>query len=162
MGRRKAKMEILMGRLAAARYLSIIRDARGLTQEDLGRAVGVDKKTIQRWEGGAVDAPYEGVRRLIAVLRCSPDQYDDLLLNPNATYADSLTAAGEWLNIEAQLGLRDLADDIPSEVELEQLITEARTDRSLRKILRSTWRYWRGERATGGAAEPPSPPRSSI
>jgi len=35
-------------------YITVLREAMGLTQEQLGERVGVDKLTVSRWERGAL------------------------------------------------------------------------------------------------------------
>jgi transcriptional regulator with XRE-family HTH domain/predicted ATPase len=54
---------------ALNRTIRTARQARGMTQERLAEAIGVDLKTVQRWERGAITTPHpDSLRRLSSVL----------------------------------------------------------------------------------------------
>jgi DNA-binding transcriptional regulator YiaG len=50
-------------------FLVTLRDALGLTQEQLGKAIGRDKLTISRWERGTLRPSPEALARLDALAR---------------------------------------------------------------------------------------------
>jgi DNA-binding transcriptional regulator YiaG len=45
-------------------YLTVLRQALGLTQQQFGRAVGVDKMTVYRWEQGTRKPGAKSARRI--------------------------------------------------------------------------------------------------
>jgi len=49
-------------------YITVLREALGMTQRQFAERVGVDKMTVSRWERGAV-RPSEGAMRGIEKLR---------------------------------------------------------------------------------------------
>jgi DNA-binding transcriptional regulator YiaG len=50
-------------------FLATLREALGLTQEELGREIGRDKLTISRWERGTLRPSPEAIARLNALAR---------------------------------------------------------------------------------------------
>jgi hypothetical protein len=50
-------------------FLATLRDALGLTQEQLGKAIGRDKLTISRWERGTLRPSPDALARLDALAR---------------------------------------------------------------------------------------------
>lgn len=50
-----------------------LRTEKGLTMEELGKACGVQKSAVNKWEKGKVDKiPYETMNRLCKALECAP------------------------------------------------------------------------------------------
>lgn len=52
-----------------------IRQARALTQADLGRRLGVRGQTISQWESGSRRPTPQDLDRIAAVLRCTSDVF---------------------------------------------------------------------------------------
>lgn len=50
-------------------FITTLREALGMTQADMGRALGVDKITVSRWERGAVRPGPESVAALEVLRR---------------------------------------------------------------------------------------------
>ena len=50
-----------------------LREAAGLSQEDLARMLGLDRSTIAKWEGGASRPTASKLPALAAALGCSID-----------------------------------------------------------------------------------------
>jgi DNA-binding transcriptional regulator YiaG len=48
-------------------YLATLRQTLDLTQEEFGKAVGVDKMTVSRWERGTRKPGVESARRIAAL-----------------------------------------------------------------------------------------------
>jgi transcriptional regulator with XRE-family HTH domain len=71
------------------RRLRSLRKSRGLTQEELGRAVQLDYKHIGRLERGEHGASFEAVQRFAQVLGVQPFE----LFLPERLAADHLDAA---------------------------------------------------------------------
>lgn len=68
------------------RRLRALRKAKGLTQEQLGRAVGVDYKHLGRLERGEFGASFDTIQKLAEALGC--DYYE--LFLPNRLVTDQL------------------------------------------------------------------------
>jgi DNA-binding transcriptional regulator YiaG len=56
-----------MGDRPTPGHILALREALGLTQQELGQRVGVDKLTVSRWERGQVHPSAGSVRRLMAM-----------------------------------------------------------------------------------------------
>jgi DNA-binding transcriptional regulator YiaG len=50
-------------------FLATLREALGMTQEQLGKAIGRDKLTVSRWERGTLRPNPEALARLDALAR---------------------------------------------------------------------------------------------
>jgi DNA-binding transcriptional regulator YiaG len=48
-------------------YLAALRDALGLTQQELGRRIGRSKLTVSRWERGTLRPSQEALEKLYAL-----------------------------------------------------------------------------------------------
>jgi len=59
---------------AMGQRIQDLRNAQGWTQEELGRAVGLDRSRISRYEGGRLSASALTVKRLAEVLGVSTDE----------------------------------------------------------------------------------------
>jgi transcriptional regulator with XRE-family HTH domain len=77
-----------MGLEAVGAYLRIYRDARQLTQEEVGAAVGVSGKQVYNWERGIHDPKSTFMAALLKLLRVPPEDVVRLLNSPDATAAD--------------------------------------------------------------------------
>ena len=64
--------------------ISIIRKARGYTQEELGEKVGVSRQTVSSWEKGDFEPTLDSIRALSVVLNVS----FDTLLNERIDLSD--------------------------------------------------------------------------
>ena len=53
-----------MDMIKIGNYLSELRRERGITQEELGRELGVSNKTVSRWETGTYLPPVEMLQAL--------------------------------------------------------------------------------------------------
>lgn len=51
--------------------LNKLRTARGMSYDQLGEAIGVNGRTIRRWEAGHQDPNLSDLRRLAAVFKIS-------------------------------------------------------------------------------------------
>lgn len=69
------------------RRLRALRKSRGLTQEQLGRAVGMDYKHIGRLERGEFGASFEAVQKFAEALRVD---YYELFLPPDRGATDKM------------------------------------------------------------------------
>lgn len=45
----------------------------GMTQEDLGKRIGVSKQSISNWEVGTSNIGSENIRKLVEIFNCSAD-----------------------------------------------------------------------------------------
>lgn len=54
--------------------LKDLRDRALLSQGELARAVGVNRQTIHSWESGRWQPKPEYRRKLVEVLKCTPDE----------------------------------------------------------------------------------------
>ena len=52
--------------------LKLLRKINKLTLEDVGRKVGVSKATVQRYESGEIDIPYERICQLSEIYNVEP------------------------------------------------------------------------------------------
>lgn len=52
--------------------LRALRQARGLSQEALADALGVDRRTVWRWENAKVAIPYPMLYKLAALFHVAP------------------------------------------------------------------------------------------
>lgn len=59
---------------AKARKYRDLREARGLSADELGRRIGVDEATIRRWEGGEEEPAVAALPGLASALGVSPDE----------------------------------------------------------------------------------------
>lgn len=85
-----------MGREAAGKFLKIVREAYDWNLDDVGNKIGWSGKQLGRWEKGENDAPYIGIRRLLALLNCPLEVFDELF-GEGKTEADGIEAAGRFL-----------------------------------------------------------------
>lgn len=70
---------------AVAIYLHALRQQQpGLTQQRAGALIGVDKKTVERWERGDHEPPLTRLRDYVDALGGSIDYAVDLLLDRQA------------------------------------------------------------------------------
>lgn len=134
-GRRKAAAPAAR----VARFGAMVRAARlalGLSQEELGRRVGVVASAISRYEAGTMEPPRETVNRLIKVL--------------NLDEAEALRALGYELSRPRTLveALQAYGLDLPHAVAVA-LALDQRAGELLREISRVL------------GLEPPSPPPPS-
>lgn len=51
--------------------LQRMREARGLTQQELGEAIGAHQSTVARYESGAYKLKVDTLLRIVAVLDCT-------------------------------------------------------------------------------------------
>lgn len=55
--------------------IKMLRKQLGITQEEVGKRIGVSKQTIQRYESGEIsNIPYDKIVGLSKALSCSPAQ----------------------------------------------------------------------------------------
>lgn len=52
--------------------LKLLRKLNKLTLEDVGRKLGVSKATVQRYESGEIDIPYERICQLSEIYNVEP------------------------------------------------------------------------------------------
>ena len=52
--------------------LKLLRKINKLTLEDVGRKLGVSKATVQRYESGEIDIPYERICQLSEIYNVEP------------------------------------------------------------------------------------------
>lgn len=62
---------------AFGRRLRILREARGLTQVEIGNAVGIQFQSIARYERGAVEPNWPTVLKFAAALGVTPNDFRD-------------------------------------------------------------------------------------
>lgn len=84
---------------AAASYLKALRNARDLTQDEVGRVIGVTGKTVYDWETGK-EPRATNLAAYIKAVGGSPDDVMALLNAPGATDHDGEEAAESWLEYE--------------------------------------------------------------
>ena len=111
-----------MGRAAAGRYLEILLEERKIAIATAARRLGVAPRTLKRWLEGSYPPPADSFHMLVEMVGGSRDQAVDLLMDVEATPADGVRAAGEWLTTERRVQLADLAEKIRTRDELEALI----------------------------------------
>ena len=66
-----------MDQIKTGRFIAVLRKSRGLTQEELGRKVGVSNKTVSRWENGNYLPDIETLRILSAEFSVSIEELLD-------------------------------------------------------------------------------------
>jgi len=59
---------------AKARKIQELREARGMSVEELSRRMGVDEATLRRWESGEEDVAAGNVAQLADTLGASQDE----------------------------------------------------------------------------------------
>ena len=59
---------------ARARKIQELRQARGMSEDDLSRQVGVDAATVRRWESGEEDIGAASLTQLADTLGVSQDE----------------------------------------------------------------------------------------
>lgn len=64
-------------RAEIARRVRAARAFAGLTQEDLGRQVGVDNKTINRWERRHFEPDVGRMKAIVVACGVRPDWFDE-------------------------------------------------------------------------------------
>ena len=82
--------------------IRVLREKRGLSQEELGDAVGVTKQTVSNWENGNITPAMDKFIRLLEFFHTTPNY----LLGYDAHYlidVDGLTQ-GEIAHIQAIIG----------------------------------------------------------
>lgn len=88
-----------MGRIAAGKFLELLREERGLKSADVAKKIGWSSKQIRRWEKETGDLPYLGVRKMLTLLRCPSEIFDELF-DEDKTIADAIQAVGALLSRE--------------------------------------------------------------
>ena len=59
---------------AKARKIQELREARGISVDELGRRMGVDAATVRRWEAGEEDVADGNLNQLAEALGASQDE----------------------------------------------------------------------------------------
>jgi transcriptional regulator with XRE-family HTH domain len=60
---------------AKARKIQELRQARGMSEDDLSHSMGVDAATVRRWESGEEEIGPESLSRLADSLGVSQDEF---------------------------------------------------------------------------------------
>ena len=59
---------------AKAQKIRELREARGMSADELSRRIGVDEATVRRWEGGEQEPDPGALRQLAAAFGVSQDE----------------------------------------------------------------------------------------
>lgn len=90
-----------MGQAAAMTYLRVIREERGLSQDDIARVIGHTKKQVSRWETCEQEPTSTGLAQFVAAVRANADQVLRLFIDTQVTPEEARQMAREWLSQEA-------------------------------------------------------------
>ena len=118
-----------MGVLAATAYLKALREARGLSQDDVARAIGASMRQVGAWERAESDPASSSLAAYIRCVHASAEHVVSLLIDPDATREDGARLAREWLEQSEQSYLRELEGASPDE-QLRELLDVLRSFRS--------------------------------
>lgn len=58
-----------------AEVIRLLRKARGITQSELGNALGYSARTVSDWENGATEPNISAIRALVAYFEISFDEF---------------------------------------------------------------------------------------
>ena len=118
-----------MGVLAATAYLKALREARGLSQDDVARAIGASMRQVGAWERAESDPASSSLAAYIRYISASAEHVVSLLGNPDATREDGSRLARQWLEQSEQVYLHTL-EPISSDQTLRDLLDVLRALRS--------------------------------
>lgn len=79
-------------------YLRVVREGRGMSQDDVARIAGVKLKQVSRWETGEAEPTATSLAAWIAAVRANANQVTRLFIDPDATPDDARQLASEWLS----------------------------------------------------------------
>lgn len=66
-------------------YFDVLRQRRGITQQELATTLGVNKRLIQRWLTEGTNMKFDIWRRMVQALRADPSDAIKLMDDENAT-----------------------------------------------------------------------------
>ena len=115
-----------MALLAAATYLKTIREARGISQYEVATGLGTSTRVVGGWERAETDPASSSLAAFTRFIHASAEHVVSLLIDPNATQADGVRLAQEWLEQSKQQFLNEL-DSASSDEQLHDLLTILRS-----------------------------------
>ncbi len=90
------------------KYIKQLRNEKGLTQEELGKRLGVQKAAVQKWESGAVkNLKRETLKKLSEIFDVSPAAFigsNDDSSNISAVYTDEIYRIPVFESVSAGFG----------------------------------------------------------
>lgn len=103
--------------------LKLLRKLNKLTLEDVGKKLGVSKATVQRYESGDIDIPYERICQLSEIYNVEPGY-----LFPD--YSDKKQVTDKDTEVEKALELYRLYKEANSQVQnaVEILLKPTQSD----------------------------------
>lgn len=118
-----------MGMPAVSVYLRVLRDGRGLTQEQAAVKAGVSTKTVERWEAGKNEPTVSNLKQLVRVLQGSVEDAIFLLLSDDKEAADGRRAAEAWLRLsdEERAQIDSILANAPAD-EIDVLLKDLRSE----------------------------------
>lgn len=103
------------------------RDELNLTLEDVGRAVGVNRSTVKRYESGQTHRiPFETMERLAVVLKTTPEYLQGL--------DESNAETVPMLDDEVMMIARDMKNLPKDKLDMLKKIVSAMSDTADRKL----------------------------
>ncbi len=93
---------------AAAAYLKIIREARGISQDEVARHLGTSTRVVGGWERSEADPASTSLAAFTRFIHASAEHVVTLLIDPDATQDDARRLANEWLEHSQQQVLQTL------------------------------------------------------
>jgi transcriptional regulator with XRE-family HTH domain len=94
-----------MKMLAAATYLRTLREARGLSQDEVGRRIGVAGKSVYEWERGNTDLGATKLAKFIRIVQGSGEDIISLLTLGDGTEEEGYRVAQKHLSREQRDGI---------------------------------------------------------
>lgn len=103
-------------------YIRVMREGRGLTQEDLGDAIGLSRRAIVEFESGRTDEMKTGpLFRALRVLGASTQHIARLIFEPDLSEEDARHFAQQALGHETVDEIESIAYSIPDDRVAEAL-----------------------------------------
>jgi transcriptional regulator with XRE-family HTH domain len=115
-----------MALLAAATYLKTIREAHGISQDEVARSLGTSTRVVGGWERAEADPASTSLAAFTRFVHASAEHVVTLLINPDATQADAVQLAHEWLEQSKQQFLNQL-DRASTDDQLRDVLTILRS-----------------------------------
>jgi transcriptional regulator with XRE-family HTH domain len=112
--------------LAAATYLKTLREAYGISQDEVARSLGTSTRVVGGWERAETDPASSSLAAFTRFVHASAEHVVTLLINPDATQDDGVRLAHQWLEQSKQRFLDELTTHSADEP-LRDLLTILRS-----------------------------------
>ena len=108
------------GYMDLGKNIKDMREKKGLTQEELGKRIGVDKSSVSRWENGDREPKLDHLNKIARVLEVP----SGALLSDNDLYGSVRNWEGRVIEDKKRKGQKDTEKDIQSDLEMVKEETE--------------------------------------